>query len=396
MESIREIFKIGNGPSSSHTMGPKKAANLYKEKHPSASSFRAILYGSLAATGEGHLTDKVILDTFAPRSVEIIWEPGIFLPEHPNGMKFEALDAQGVATDVWTTFSIGGGDISDNGQRESKECVYEFSTMKEILAWCEQKGCSFWEYVDQHEPPGLWESLSAVWKTMQEIILRGLDTEGVIQGGLNLPRKASSFYIRAKTFQPPVNRRPLTYAYALAVSEENACGGTVVTAPTCGSCGVIPAVLYLFKTEGDYSDNKILRALATAGLIGTLIKTNASISGAEVGCQGEVGSACSMAAGAAAQLLGGSPGQVEYAASIGMEHFLGLTCDPLKGLVQIPCIERNAMAASRALDAATYALMTDGHHVVGFDRVIRVMKETGHDLPGIYKETAEGGLAIEP
>jgi L-serine dehydratase len=230
---------------------------------------------------------------------------------------------------------------------------------------------------------------------MQEAIARGLETEGMFHGGLRVMRRAGSFFTMAKTFQEAVRRRPLVFAYALAVSEENAAGGRVVTAPTCGSCGVIPAVLYLFKTETDAPETKILRALATAGLIGNLIKTNASVAGAEVGCQGEVGSACSMAAAAAAQLLGGSIRHVEYAATIGMEHFLGLTCDPMKGLVQIPCIERNAQGASRALDAAIYARMTDGHHFVPFDKVIRVMKQTGHDLPSIYKETAEGGLAID-
>jgi L-serine dehydratase len=394
MESITEIFKTGNGPSSSHTMGPKKAASIFKERNKGASSFRVTLYGSLAATGKGHLTDVAILTTLAPVEVEIKWEPEIFMPAHPNGMVFEAIDSTGQVTDTWTTYSIGGGDISDSGIRENRQTVYEHSTMKEILEWCETNGCSFWEYLQNHEPPGIWDFLAETWNTMQDAIKRGLDAEGVLHGGLNLPRKAGSFYQRAKLFQAPVNRRPLMYAYALAVSEENASGGKVVTAPTCGSCGVVPAVLYLFKTDSDYSETKLVRALATAGLVGNLIKTNASISGAEVGCQGEVGSACSMAAAAAAQLLGGSPGQVEYAASIAMEHFLGLTCDPMKGLVQIPCIERNALASSRAVDAATYALMTDGHHVVGFDRVMQAMNKTGHDLPCIYKETAEGGLAV--
>ncbi|MCX6245902.1 MAG: L-serine ammonia-lyase [Bacteroidetes bacterium] len=394
MESIREIFKTGNGPSSSHTMGPKKAATVFKERNKECSSFRVTLYGSLAATGKGHLTDQAILASLAPREVEIKWEPEVFLPLHPNGMMFEAIGTAGEVTDTWTTYSIGGGDISDTGQRESREKVYEHTTMKEILDFCESEGCSFWEYIESRESGDIWDFLTAAWNTMQDAIKRGLDAEGVLHGGLKLPRKAESFFQRAKFFQAPVNRRPLMYAYALAVSEENASGGIVVTAPTCGSCGVIPAVLYLFKTDSDYSETKLIRALATAGLIGNLIKTNASISGAEVGCQGEVGSACSMAAAAAAQLLGGSPGQVEYAASIAMEHFLGLTCDPMKGLVQIPCIERNALASSRAVDSATYALMTDGHHVVGFDRVIKAMKETGLDLPNIYKETAEGGLAV--
>jgi len=309
-------------------------------------------------------------------------------------MKFEALDSNGALIKEWTTYSIGGGDISDSGKRESGESVYEISTMAEILDYCEKNGIHLWEYVAMHEPADIWEYLADVWKNMKDAVERGLEAEGVIQGGLRLPRKASSFFTKAQSFRSPQNRRMLTFAYALAVSEENACGGVVVTAPTCGSCGVIPAVLYLSHKDGDFSEVKILRALATAGLIGNLIKTNASISGAEVGCQGEVGSACSMAAGAMAQLFGGSPAQVEYAASIGMEHSLGMTCDPIAGLVQIPCIERNALAASRAGDSAMYALLTDGQHLVGFDKVVQAMKQTGHDIPSIYRETAEGGLAL--
>ena len=395
MQSIREIYKIGNGPSSSHTMGPSKAAKTFKERNPDASAFHVILYGSLAATGKGHLTDKAIIESFSPVPVEISWKASESIPPHPNGMKFQAMNTEGRILQEWTTFSIGGGDISDSGIRESNDKVYEMSTMKEILEYCENQGCSFWEFVEQREGPGLWDYLGEVWQAMQEAILRGLETEGMFHGGLRVSRRASSFYTLAKTFQDVVNRRPLVFAYALAVSEENAAGGRVVTAPTCGSCGVLPAVLYIFKTGAEVTEIKILRALATAGLIGNLIKTNASVAGAEVGCQGEVGSACSMAAAAAAQLLGGSIRHVEYAATIGMEHFLGLTCDPMKGLVQIPCIERNAQAASRALDAAVFARMTDGHHSVPFDKVIRVMKTTGHDLPSIYKETAEGGLALD-
>ena len=395
MESIREVYKIGNGPSSSHTMGPAKASSLFKQRFPGAASFHVTLYGSLAATGKGHLTDKAIIESFSPVPVEISWKANESLPPHPNGMIFQALDTAGTILREWTTFSIGGGDISESGTREGNNKVYEMSTMKEILDYCEKQGCSFWEFVEQREAPGLWDYLGEVWQAMQEAIARGLETEGMFHGGLRVSRRASSFYTMAKTFQEVVNRRPLVFAYALAVSEENAAGGRVVTAPTCGSCGVIPAVLYLFKTQTEATEIKILRAMATAGFIGNLIKTNASVAGAEVGCQGEVGSACSMAAAAAAQLLGGSIRQVEYAATIGMEHFLGLTCDPVKGLVQIPCIERNAQGASRALDAAVYARMTDGNHVVPFDKVIRVMKETGHDLPSIYRETAEGGLAKE-
>ena len=393
MESIREIFKIGYGPSSSHTMGPRKAAGLFRDRNPGTPKFRVTLYGSLAATGKGHMTDRSILEALAPADTEIAWKPTEFLPPHPNGMTFEALDDAGNPADAWTTFSIGGGDISDSGKREPRDEVYPLSTMNDILAWCQENGRALWEYVDIHEPQGTWEYLAEVWQVMQEAIARGIEAEGVLPGRLNLPRKAASYHTKARSFQGSLSRRAFTFAFALAVSEENAAGGRIVTAPTCGSCGVLPAVLYLLKTHYDFSEPRILRGLATAGLVGNLIKTNASISGAEVGCQGEVGSASSMAAAAAEQMFGGTAAQVEYAAAIAMEHFLGLTCDPLFGLVQVPCIERNALGAARALDANIYALLSDGRHLVSFDRVIQAMKQTGHDLPRIYKETAEGGLA---
>jgi L-serine dehydratase len=394
MESIKEIFKIGHGPSSSHTMGPRKAAGIFRKSHPDSSKIRVTLYGSLALTGKGHMTDQAIMEVLSPIQTEIVWQPQVSLPLHPNGMKFESMDSKGNIDAEWTTYSIGGGDISDTGKRDPSARIYTLSTMKEILEWCENEGRTFWEFVEAHESPDFWDHLQEVWKVMQEAIIRGIETEGVLPGHLNLPRKASASYIKAKSFKGSLSRRAFVFAYALAVSEENAAGGKIVTAPTCGSCGVVPAVLYLLKTSYDFSDKKIIRALATAGLIGNLIKTNASISGAEVGCQGEVGSACSMAAAAAEQLFGGTPGQVEYAASMGMEHFLGLTCDPIDGLVQIPCIERNAFGAARALDANMYSMLSDGHHIVSFDTVIRAMNQTGHDIPSLYKETAEGGLAV--
>ncbi len=394
MESIKEIYKIGYGPSSSHTMAPRKAAEKFLERNPGMKKCRVTLYGSLAATGKGHMTDTAIEKAMSGVETTINWEPGIYLPAHPNGMKFEAMDESGKLFSEWTTYSIGGGDISDTGLREKNSPVYTQTRMNDILSWCEKNGRSFWEYVEIHEPPAIWEYLAEVWQVMQESIHRGIEAEGVLPGKLHLRRKAASTYIKARSFQGSLSRRAFTFAYALAVSEENASGGRIVTAPTCGSCGVVPAVLYLLKMHYEFTDQKIIRALATAGLIGNLIKTNASISGAEVGCQGEVGSACSMAAAAAEQLFGGTIGQIEYAASIGMEHFLGMTCDPIYGLVQIPCIERNAFGAARALDANMYALLSDGHHIVSFDRVIEVMKQTGHDLPNIYKETAEGGLAL--
>jgi len=394
MESVREIYKIGHGPSSSHTMGPRKAAEQFREKNPGMARARVTLYGSLAATGKGHLTDKAIADGLSPLPAKIVWEPDIFLPEHPNGMKFESLDSGGNVTAEWTTFSIGGGDLSDNGKRDSSRNVYELCQLSDIIRHCEENGRTLWEYVEEHEGSGLWAYLSEVWKVMQEALARGLEEEGVLPGRLNLQRKASSYYTKAQGFKGSLSRRSFTFAFALAVSEENAAGGRIVTAPTCGSCGVLPGVMYLLKTQYKFTDKKIIRALATAGLIGTLIKSNASISGAEVGCQGEVGSASSMAAAASIQAFGGTPQQIEHAASVAMEHFLGLTCDPVYGLVQIPCIERNAFGAARALDAGIFALLSDGHHLIPFDRVIDVMKRTGHDLPGIYKETAEGGLAV--
>lgn len=393
MESIKEIFKIGKGPSSSHTMGPRKAALQFKERNKNATSFGVTLYGSLASTGKGHLTDVAILEVLGEDTCKINWRGDVVLPQHPNGLFFEAYDAGGKVVDSWTTFSIGGGDISDNGLRSKKKAIYTHSKMEDILNWCKENGTTFWEYVALHEESDLDDYLWEIWKVMKAAVERGLENEGVLPGGLKLARKASSFYMKAKGFQGSMQRRAMTFSFALAVSEENAGGGTIVTAPTCGSCGVLPSVMYFNQKFYEFSDKKVIKALATAGLIGNIIKTNASISGAEVGCQGEIGSACSMTAGASVQLFGGTPSQVEYAAAMGMEHFLGLTCDPINGLVQIPCIERNAFAATRAVDANVYSLMSDGNHRVSFDNVIEVMRRTGHDIPSLYRETAEGGLA---
>ncbi len=297
-------------------------------------------------------------------------------------------------TDEWTVFSVGGGALAEEGHdKGSTPEIYDMNRMSEILYWCERTGRNYWEYVQQCEDEDIWDYLAEVWKTMREAIERGLDQEGVLPGPLNLRRKASTYYIKAKGYKDNLRSRGLVFSYALAVSEENASGGKIVTAPTCGSCGVVPAVLYHLQKSRDFSDMRILRALATAGLIGNIVKHNASISGAEAGCQAEVGVACSMASAAASQLFGGSPAQIEYAAEMGLEHHLGMTCDPVCGLVQIPCIERNAYAAARALDANIYSAFTDGNHRVSFDKVVEVMKQTGHDLPSLYKETSEGGLA---
>ena len=398
MKSVKAIYKIGKGPSSSHTMGPFKCASNYIENHPEATELYVTLYGSLAATGKGHLTDRAVLDACGARKCTIGWEPKENLPVHPNGIIVAMVDANGEHQDPWTYYSVGGGDIiciEHPIVEEDADEVYGMTTMKDILDWCNANGRSFWEFVDEHEKntPGFWEHIELVWKTMQKAVERGIDEEGALPGPLNIRRKAGSYYIKADGYGDVQRARGLIFAYALAVSEENACGGTIVTAPTCGSCGVLPGVLYHLKKVYGFSDQRIIRALATAGIVGNIVKYNASISGAEVGCQGEVGVACAMAAAATAQLMGGSPSQIEYAAEMGLEHHLGLTCDPVCGLVQIPCIERNAYAAARAMDASIYSLYTDGRHRVSFDQVVKVMKETGKDLPSVYKETSEGGLA---
>lgn len=395
MESLKCLFKIGNGPSSSHTMGPRFAAEQFLDKNKNAAHFKVTLYGSLAATGKGHLTDIALLDVLSPHAdTQIIWEPKIFLPFHPNGMKFEAFHSTGSLIDEWIIYSVGGGALANESSGNTANPIYEMNTIKSIQEWCEKNGRTYWEYVEECEGTDIWDYLKEVWAVMKSAIDRGLEAEGVLPGGLGVRRKAASYYVRAKGYTDSLKSRGLVYSYALATSEENASGGRIVTAPTCGSCGILPAVLYHLFLTRDFREIRILRAIATAGLFGNIVKTNASISGAEVGCQGEVGVACAMAAAASCQLFGGTPAQIEYAAEMGLEHHLGLTCDPVCGLVQIPCIERNAYAAARALDANIYATFSDGIHSVSFDRVVEVMNQTGHDIPSLYKETAEGGLAL--
>ena len=395
MKTLKELYRIGIGPSSSHTMGPRNAAEQFLARHPEAKSFEVTLYGSLAATGKGHMTDRAILDTLEPHApVNLKWEPQFFLPFHPNGMLFKSKNEQGKVTDEWTVYSVGGGALAEEGDSTmASPDIYDMTTMSQILNWCERTGRSYWEYVQQCESSDIWDYLHEVWKTMQEAVERGLEQEGALPGPLNLRRKAATYYIKANGYKDNLKSRGLVFSYALAVSEENASGGKIVTAPTCGSCGVVPAVLYHLKKSRDFSEMRMLRALATAGLVGNIVKHNATISGAEGGCQAEVGVACSMAAAAASQLFGGSPAQIEYACEMGLEHHLGMTCDPVCGLVQIPCIERNAYAAARALDSNIYSAFTDGTHRVSFDKVVQVMKQTGHDLPSLYKETSTGGLA---
>ena len=372
---------------------------MFARRHPEADAFEVTLYGSLAATGRGHLTDLAVSDPLSDggrRRVDIIWKPEVFLPFHPNGMKFTAKDADGNIGDEWTVYSIGGGTISEGPGSAIGEGpdIYGLNSIHEIVRWCNDTGRNYWEYVQECEDSDFWDYMKTVWEAMKASVERGINTEGALPGPLRLSRKAAMYHIKVSGYRANLQTRGMVFSYALAVSEENASGGVVVTAPTCGSSGVMPAVLYHISKGHNFTETRILHALATGGLFGNVVKQNASISGAEVGCQGEVGVACAMAAAATCQLFGGTPTQVEYAAEMGLEHHLGMTCDPVCGLVQIPCIERNAFAAARALDANLYASFSDGNHRVSFDEVVQVMKDTGHDLPSLYKETGEGGLAV--
>lgn len=398
MESLRELYRYGHGPSSSHTMGPRKAALDFLPEHRDASHYECELFGSLAATGKGHLTDEAILSVFAEegREISFIWSPEVFKELHPNALELRAFDSDGKLLDSKVYYSVGGGKIvtDENCETEFIE-VYpkNLSKMNDILRYCDAEGITLWEFAVRFEGRDIMTYMEEIWTLMEQCIRKGLMEEGVLAGGLKLQRKASSFYAQASDFSGPLGHTAKAISYALAASEENASGGKIVTAPTCGSCGVLPGVLYYLQETYNIPRIKILRALLVAGIIGNVVKYNGSISGAEVGCQGEIGVACAMAGGAATYLLGGSIFQVEYAAEMGLEHHLGLTCDPMMGLVQIPCIERNAMAAMRALNHATFAILSDGRHRISFDSVIRVMMETGEDLPYIYRETSRGGLA---
>jgi len=393
MQSIREIYKIGYGPSSSHTIGPVRASEIFLKRNSSTKSFKVTLYGSLAATGKGHHTDIAIEKTFLPNTVEIIWKAEEELPLHPNGLLFEAIGNDNEIIDTWTVYSIGGGDLRNDTGILNDEVVYKHKTLSDILDYCYNNGKTFWEYVVDCEGPEIWDFLKEVWEIMKATIVQGLDNEGVLPGEIKLPRKASNYFMKAQNSKGAIQNQGMLFSFALAVSEENAAGGKIVTAPTCGSSGVLPAMLYYLEREEHINESKIYRALATAGLIGNIVKRNASISGAEVGCQGEIGTACAMAAAVAAQVMGGSLRQIEYAAEMGFEHNLGLTCDPILGYVQIPCIERNAIAAGKALECAVYALFSDGGHKISFDEAVKTMAETGKDIQSAYRETGIGGLA---
>ncbi|HJV81751.1 L-serine ammonia-lyase [Noviherbaspirillum sp.] len=451
--SVFELFKIGIGPSSSHTVGPMRAALLFANglnesgKLAQTEAIKSELYGSLGATGKGHGSDKAVLlglqgeapdqvDTDSVESklaqirnsgrLKLLGEKDIpfvesehlllhkrqSLPYHPNGMRFTAYDASGVELESKVYYSVGGGFVVNEEAAGAGRIVpdttvlrFPFKSAEQLLGLCEKNNFSISQLMLENEKA--WRSeeetrrgLLRIWQVMQECVRRGCEKEGTLPGGLKVRRRAAELF-RNLSSQPEVSLRdPLTTMdwvnlYALAVNEENAAGGRVVTAPTNGAAGIIPAVLhYYHRFIGGASDDGVIRFLLTAAAIGILYKENASISGAEVGCQGEVGVACSMAAGALAEVMGGSPGQVENAAEIGMEHNLGLTCDPIGGLVQVPCIERNAMGSIKAINAARMALRGNGHHFVSLDKVIKTMRETGADMKIKYKETARGGLAV--
>ena len=395
MKSIREIYKIGKGPSSSHTMGPERAAKLFKEKNPDADAFKVILYGSLSATGIGHGTDRVLREVLSPMPTEIVFSKEELFGAHPNTMDFFAIK-NGTEACSMRVESIGGGDIRIPGKRDSEsEEVYIEHSFAEIADFCKWRYIhTLSEYVELNEGPEIWDFLMEVWQVMKNAIDEGLKAEGVLPGGLNVQRKAK--YLIEKEPEekvPALLEFQKIAAYAYAVAEQNADNGTIVTAPTCGACGVLPAVLrYAQETRG-FTDEQICRGLATAGVIGNLTKRNASISGAECGCQAEIGTACSMAAAALAELYGQDLDQVEYAAEVAMEHHLGLTCDPICGLVQIPCIERNAVAAMRAMNACNLSYFLTGSRNISYDMVCRAMHETGINLNHRFRETSEGGLA---
>ena len=399
MKSIRDIYKIGKGPSSSHTMGPGFAAKMFKDENPNADSFRAILYGSLAKTGIGHGTDRVIIDTFDPIKVDIeVSDEDPANLKHPNTLDLIAIK-DGKETSRQRFISIGGGDIivdgrSSHRKNNREEDVYMENSFAEIKQFCAFRYIGLAEYIELSEGPEIWDFLREVWNAMKNEVEEGLSKTGDLPGPLHVHRKAKFLYE-----QVPVNKHAelvesqLVCSYAYACSEQNADNGTVVTAPTCGSCGVLPAVLYYLKNKRNLTDDAVLRCLGVAGLFGELAKRNASVSGAECGCQAEVGVACSMAAAAAGQAFGYNIDQIEYAAEVALEHHLGLTCDPICGLVQIPCIERNAVAAMRALNAANIAYFLTGTRNISYDMVLKSMYYTGLDMNQKYRETSEGGLA---
>ena len=395
MKSLKYLYKIGRGPSSSHTMGPDKAARYFKNEYPDADSYKAVLYGSLSGTGKGHKTDEAILDVF-DGEIEVVF--GDIETEnlpHENTMEFFAYK-NGEEIARQRIMSVGGGAIVIEGKPElGEEDVYPLRTFGQISDYCMRNNMRLWEYVEKYEGKEIWEYLHEIWKAMKNSINEGLSTRGVLDGGLGVERKAQYLYNQSHIDESDITKENrLVCAYAFAASEHNAGGGVIVTAPTCGACAVLPSVLKYMQDKKGFTDEQVCRALAVGGLVGNLVKTNASISGAECGCQAEIGTACSMAAAALCELFGMGLGQIEYAAEVAMEHMLGLTCDPVCGLVQIPCIERNAVAAMRAINALSLANFLSNTRKISFDTVVETMYQTGKDLNAMYRETSQGGLAV--
>ena len=392
MKSIKSVYKIGNGPSSSHTVGPYHAAQIFGARYPQADAYRVTLYGSLAFTGEGHGTGKAIRAGLPGAQVAFDRDEKD-LP-HPNTMLFEAFKG-GERIGANRIFSVGGGSIRiENEDSEEEREVYPQRNFTEILNLCRERSLNLEQFIYRMEAPSLRDYLKTAWEAMKDAIRRGLAAEGILPGGLGVARKAKLLYEkRCYNESADVTMNRVIAAYAYAVSEENADEHIVVTAPTCGSCGVLPAVLYYMHADRGFPEDEILDALAVAGIIGNVIRTNASISGAECGCQAEIGSACSMTAAALATLFGMNIDQVEYAAEIAMEHNLGLTCDPVNGLVQIPCIERNAVAAMRAVSSVNLSRFLYETRKISFDEVVATMYRTGRDMDEKYRETSHGGLA---
>lgn len=395
MKSLKYLYKIGRGPSSSHTMGPDKAARYFKSTYSDADSYKVILYGSLSSTGKGHKTDEAILDVFEHEDIELVFGP--FETEnlpHENTMEFFAYKA-GKEIARERIMSVGGGQIVIEGKPElSEQEVYSLESFSQIADYCSSHNIRLSQFVEMNEGKEIWDYLHEIWKAMKNAVNEGLSTKGVLDGGLGVERKAQFLYNQSHIDESEVTKENrLVCAYAFAVSEQNAGGGVIVTAPTCGACAVLPSVLKYMQDKKGFSDDDICRALAVGGLVGNLVKTNASISGAECGCQAEIGTACSMAAAALCELFHMGIGQIEYAAEVAMEHMLGLTCDPVCGLVQIPCIERNAVAAMRAINALSLANFLSTTRKISFDTVVETMYKTGKDLNAIYRETSQGGLA---
>ena len=392
MQSLRELYKIGKGPSSSHTMGPERAAKDFLSRTQGAARYRVVLQGSLARTGRGHLTDRAVLGVLPEGRTEVVFDCEAKALLHPNTLVMTAYDAAGAEILSVTYLSVGGGTVREAGAAPvAAEEIYPFADFSELCSFCEREGTALADVAFRFEDAAFHQYLAAVWESMKATIQRGLTREGLLPGALRVERKAATLY-RAYLADPDDHTR-LVCSYAYATAEENASGGTVVTAPTCGASGVLPAVLLYLQRRDGLSDERILRALATGGLVGNVVKTNASVSGAEAGCQAEIGTATAMAAAAVSALSEQSIEIVEYAAEIALEHQLGLTCDPVGGYVQIPCIERNAVAAMRALDSADLAGVLSGTRKISFDLVVKTMYETGRDLNERYRETSEGGLA---